>query len=129
MNRFKECALLALIAISGSAQQPAFSQSARLLSPQLPFSETGWTVAKGAHFSTDGNANIAHCDDCSIQTLSLGKLNIPLKSTKISPDMVVETKDYGPLVLQINFAHGSFAVLVTAEQEAQFKKLCSAGRC
>jgi hypothetical protein len=115
--------------VSASPHRLKPAQPTRILSPELPFSETGWTIAAGSQASTDGDANFVHCTGCSIQSLTLGKLDIPLKSTIVSPDMMIDTRNYGPLKLQVNFAHGSFGVLVTPEQEARFKRLCGAGGC
>jgi hypothetical protein len=66
---------------------------------------------------------IHHCSDVSIKALTLGSHDIPLKSTSVTSACMIETKDYGNLMLTIN--HGTFqcSILTTPKQEKDFKKL------
>lgn len=96
---------------------------------QLQFTVEGLMVSDGGKFSTDNEGYVTHSTGMSLKSLSLGKLEIPLQSTSVSPEMMIATKDYGDIQIKFNWGQGILLILVTPEQEEIFKGLCSQGKC
>lgn len=97
----------------------------------LPFETIGLTINKDGGYSTsveykDGVKNVSKpiCTKITIQGLKLKGIDILLKSNNITSDCMIETKDYGNLMISSSNSL-SFNILVTQEQEELFKKLRS----
>jgi hypothetical protein len=64
------------------------------------------------------------CFDVALQNgLSLLSHSIPLKSTDLTTDCMIETQDYGDLQVKFNSATYSTSILVKPSQEKLFEKL------
>jgi hypothetical protein len=63
------------------------------------------------------------CIAVSIASLTVGDRDVPLKSTTITSDCKIQTKDYGDFLLKADFAHGSASILLTSAQEKAVRKL------
>ena len=91
----------------------------------LPFQTAGLMVAKGGGYSEtakDGGVN-GTCNGVSLTSLSLWAQEITLKSTAVTPECMIQTKDYGDLRVKMNTAAFSARLLVTQKQQEDFKKL------
>ncbi len=94
----------------------------------LPFSME-LAVKKGGEYSETVGENGAVKPNCSGISLNnglrLGDRQIPLKSPALTSDCMIETKDYGNLLVKINSATYTSSILVTPKQERLFKNLAS----
>lgn len=91
----------------------------------LPFHTQGLMIEKGGGYSEpakDGGVK-ATCNGISLTSLSLWAQEITLKSTAVTPECMIQTKDYGDLRLKMNTAAFSARLLVTQKQEENLKKL------
>jgi hypothetical protein len=111
------------------AAAKAIQQTPERIVSQLPFTIEGLAVVKGGQFSTDNEAYITRSSGMYVKALYLGKLPIPLQSTSISSDMMLSTRDYGNVQIKFNWYANLLLVLVTPEQEEQFKRLCAQSGC
>jgi hypothetical protein len=92
----------------------------------LPF-QAEFVLKKGGGFqdavTADGTIK-SSCFNVALQNgLNLGNQSIPLKSTDLTTECMIETKDYGDLQVKFNSATYSSSVLVKPSQEKLFKKL------
>ena len=97
----------------------------------LPFETIGLTVNKDGGYTTsveykNGVKHVSNpiCSKITIQGLKLKGIDILLKSKTITSDCMIETKDFGNLMISPSGSL-SFNILVTQEQEESFKKLLS----
>ena len=67
------------------------------------------------------------CSGISINSLILEGHEIALKANTVTSNCLIETKDYGELLLKINQVAHSYDILVTPKQEEQFKELVKGG--
>lgn len=92
----------------------------------LPF-QAEFVLKKGGGFQdevTAGGKIKTSCFDVALKNgLSLGNHGIPLKSTDLTTDCIIQTKDYGDLQVKFNSATYSSSVLVKPSQEKLFRKL------
>ncbi len=93
----------------------------------LPFKATDLVIEKGGGYSEKAEKDGVKpsCSGISLKGLSLGDREIPLKSTAVMSDCMIETRDYGNLRLKINFVTYSYSILVTPKQEELFKELAA----
>jgi hypothetical protein len=93
-------------------------------STTLPFTATLSMSAGGVVSETVGQDGKVHpsCGSLSVKVLKLGDRNLPLKSRDVTDDCKIETKDFGNVLLKVNYATFAAQVLVTAQQEEAFKK-------
>lgn len=110
--------LLMMILVASSA----FAQEYR--STTLPFHATLSMSAGGVVSQTMGADGKVHpsCGSLSVKILTLGNRNLALKSRDVTDDCKIETKDFGNVLLKINYATFAAQVLVTPQQEDAFKK-------
>ncbi len=90
----------------------------------LPF-HPSVVMKAGATFSEtpEGGGPSLKCSGVVVEALKLGDRDLPLADGEASADCFFETKDYGKL--RISLGAGA-SVLVTAEQEAELRKLVGA---
>ncbi len=103
----------------------------RHASPNLPFQAIGLTVSPGGSFSTDEDGQVTHATGMALTSLRLGQMELVLRSTSVSSDMMIATRDYGDLQIEWNFSNGgkSYLILLTQEQDDTFTRLCSQNKC
>jgi hypothetical protein len=111
--------ILVITVLSGST---VWAQQYR--STTLPFSATLSMSAGGVISETVGEDGKVHpsCGSLSVKGLKLGDRNVPLKSLGVTDDCKIETKDFGNVLLKVNYATFAAQVLVTTQQEEAFKK-------
>jgi hypothetical protein len=110
----------------GSANVPAVQAKEKYQATDLPF-QAGFVLKKGGGFqdavAADGTIK-SSCFDVALQDgLSLGTHSIPLKSTDLTTDCMIETQDYGDFQVKFNSATYSSSVLVKPSQEKLLRKL------
>lgn len=103
------------------------SQGEEYKSTDLPFKAADLVLEKGGVCSekVEKDGVKPYCSGISLKSLTLGDSEIPLKSTAVTSDCMIETRDYGNLRIKINFATYSYSIHVTPKQEKLFKKLAS----
>ena len=92
----------------------------------LPLNADGIAIQKGGGYEeTVGTGGVVKpsCSEMSLKTLRLGDRELPLKSAAVTSSCMIETKDYGELLLKVNTATFSANILVTPKQEEALKKL------
>lgn len=120
-------ALASFAAVSCASEEK--DKKEKYKTTDLPF-EAVVSIDKGGEYSETMTKNGPQpiCSGISIKSLKLGTHEIPLKASAVSSECFIETKDYGKLLIKINFASYSSSILVTPKQEALFKKLVSKSR-
>ncbi len=91
----------------------------------LPFNVVDLMIEKGGNYSekVENDGVRLSCSGISLKALKLGDHEIPLKSTAVTSDCLIKTKNYGNLQIKISFVRHSYSIFVTPKQEKQLKKL------
>jgi hypothetical protein len=109
------------------AESEGTSANERKVNPtNLPFDTVDMVITQGGGYmesvGSDGEVKPS-CSGISLKALHLGDHDIPLKSNDITPDCMIETRDYGDLRIKMNTTTFSVSILVTPRQERQFSCL------
>jgi len=127
--------LVLVVCATTNAQQSAQKKTQPSTQPAykvttLPVEAGDLAFEKGGHVNeTLGGENGPskfNCVGLSLKTLKVGDRDIPLKSTVVTQDCMIETSDYGNVGMAFDVNRGGYSILLTAKQETAFSRLIAA---